>query len=72
MVLVVSTPTNNMYRVDVSVVPVEKNGHTAYKSEILAVYNIDGKELSMSDVDENEAFYIETEVKHTVLEKLYV
>ena len=64
MTKVIQTPSKNSYRLDFNLVT-NKNSLDVVD---LSIHNSEGQNISLSQIDEMEAFFIEMELKYVIMD----
>ena len=68
MTKVIQTPSKNLYRIEFNIVS-DKN---SLKVEDLSVHNSEGQYITLSQIDEMEAFFIEMEVNYVIMDMVKI
>mgnify|MGYP000913291223 CR=1 FL=1 len=66
MTKVIQTPSKNLYRIEFNIVS-DKN---SLKVEDLSVHNSEGQYITLSQIDEMEAFFIEMEINYVIMDMI--
>ena len=68
MTKVIQTPSKNLYRIEFNIVS-DKN---SLKVEDLSVHNSEGQYITLSQIDEMEAFFIEMEINYVIMDMVKI
>lgn len=66
MTKVIQTPSKNFYRVDFNIV----SNKNILEVQDLSVHDSEGQYVSMSQIDDMEAFFIEMEINYAIMDMI--